>query len=114
MNKTPIAISKNLKGSAIFRALRDRIVNSPSSENKWNPNSLSALNKILIADNGKIENVLSPLDLLQDHNVIYRHACILGMGYVGLTLAMVLADDGFQVTGFDPDPKVISSIKNKI
>ena len=113
MNKTPITVSKNLKGSAIVRALRDRIVNPPNSENKWNPNSLSALNKILIADNGQIENILSPLDLLQDHNVIYRHACILGMGYVGLTLAMVLADDGFQVTGIDPDHKVISSLQQK-
>ena len=113
MNKTPITISKNLKGSAIFRALRSRTVNPPSSKNKRNPNSLSDLNKILITDNGQIENILSPLDLLQDHNVIYRHACILGMGYVGLTLAMVLADDGFQVTGIDPDPKVISSLKEK-
>ena len=69
MNKTPITVSKNLKGSAIVRALRDRIVNPPNSENKWNPNSLSALNKILIADNGQIENILSPLDLLQDHTV---------------------------------------------
>ena len=113
MNKTPVTVPKDLKGSAIIRALRERIANPPNPEQKRNPNSLADLNKILIVDNGKIENILSPLDLLLDHNVVYRHACILGMGYVGLTLAMILADDGFQVTGIDPDPKVISSLQQK-
>ena len=35
------------------------------------------------------------------------------MGYVGLTLAMVLADDGFQVTGVDPDPRVLNALRQK-
>ena len=60
MNKTPVTVSKDLKGSAIVRALRDRIANPPNPDNKRNPNSLAALNKILIADNGQIENILSP------------------------------------------------------
>ena len=113
MNKTPITVSKDLKGSAIVRALRERIANPPDPDNKRNPISLSALNKILIADKGYIEDIFSPLDLLQDHNVVYKHACILGMGYVGLTLAMVLAEDGFQVTGVDPDPKVLDALRRK-
>lgn len=113
MNKTPITVSQNIKGSAIVRALRERIANPPDPDNQRNPANLATLNKILIADNGYIKDVLSPLDLLQDHNVIYRHACILGMGYVGLTLAMVLADDGFQVTGVDHNPKVLDTLRQK-
>lgn len=113
MNKTPVTVSKALKGSAIVRALRERISNPPDPANQRNPKSLGNLGKILIADNGCIEDIISPLDLLQDHNVVYRHACILGMGYVGLTLAMVLADDGFQVTGVDPNSKVLEALRHK-
>ena len=113
MNKTPVTVSKHLRGSAIVRALRERIANPPDPDNQRNPKNLGNLSKILIADNGCIDDVISPLDLLQDHNVVYRHACILGMGYVGLTLAMVLADDGFQVTGVDPNPNVLEALRQR-
>ena len=113
MNTTPVTVPKDLNGSAVVRALRERIANPPDPDNPRNPKNLATLGKILIADNECIEDVISPLDLLQDHNVIYRHVCILGMGYVGLTLAMVLADEGFQVTGVDPNPKVLDTLRKK-
>jgi UDP-N-acetyl-D-mannosaminuronic acid dehydrogenase len=37
--------------------------------------------------------------------------CILGLGYVGLTLSTVLADIGFQVTGVDRDAPLIEGLK---
>jgi UDP-N-acetyl-D-glucosamine dehydrogenase len=36
---------------------------------------------------------------------------ILGLGYVGLPLAVVFAEAGFNVTGVDPDPRKIEAIK---
>lgn len=36
--------------------------------------------------------------------------CILGLGYVGLTLATVLADVGYQVTGIDRDRDIIDGL----
>lgn len=36
---------------------------------------------------------------------------ILGMGYVGLPLAVVFAEAGFHVTGIDPDPRKMAAIK---
>lgn len=35
---------------------------------------------------------------------------VLGMGYVGLPLATVFAEAGFEVTGIDPDPRKIGAI----
>jgi len=35
---------------------------------------------------------------------------VLGMGYVGLPLAVVFAEAGFQVLGIDPDPKKIKAL----
>jgi len=39
---------------------------------------------------------------------------ILGLGYVGLPLAVVFGEAGFQVTGIDPDVRKIDSIKKGI
>ncbi len=35
---------------------------------------------------------------------------ILGLGYVGLPLAVAFAEAGFEVTGIDPDPKKVDSL----
>ena len=39
------------------------------------------------------------------------HVAILGLGYVGLPLAVVFAEAGFTVTGIDPDQRKIDSLK---
>jgi len=36
---------------------------------------------------------------------------ILGLGYVGLPLAVVFAEAGFQVTGIDPDRRKVDTIQ---
>ena len=38
---------------------------------------------------------------------------VLGMGYVGLPLAVVFAQAGFEVIGIDPDESKIEAINNK-
>ena len=43
MNKTPITVSQNIKGSAIVRALRERIANPPDPDNQRNPANLATL-----------------------------------------------------------------------
>jgi len=42
------------------------------------------------------------------------NVCILGLGYVGLTLSVTLADCGVKVTGIDLNKNVINSLKNGI
>ena len=39
---------------------------------------------------------------------------ILGLGYVGLPLAIVFAEAGFKVTGVDPDSRKVDSLKKSI
>lgn len=43
-----------------------------------------------------------------------ENICIIGMGYVGLTLALVLLDDGFVVYGIEKNSKVLKSLKQGI
>lgn len=37
--------------------------------------------------------------------------CIVGMGYVGLTLSVVMAERGFRVTGLETNPKILGRLK---
>ena len=37
--------------------------------------------------------------------------CVLGLGYVGLTLATVLSDVGFVIFGVDKNKQVVDSLK---
>lgn len=38
--------------------------------------------------------------------------CVLGLGYVGLPTASLLADSGFHVAGVDIDPKVVEALRH--
>lgn len=39
------------------------------------------------------------------------HVCIIGLGYVGLTLAVAMADVGFRVTGVEKSPEVLRHLR---
>src|SRR5919205_2608523 len=39
---------------------------------------------------------------------------ILGLGYVGLPLAVVFAEAGFHVTGIDPDPRKVDCLNQGV
>ena len=39
------------------------------------------------------------------------HVCIIGLGYVGLTLAIAMADAGFRVTGVERAPEVLRHLR---
>jgi len=42
--------------------------------------------------------------------MVYDHVCVVGLGYVGLPTAAVLASRGIRVTGVDVNPKTVASI----
>jgi len=46
-------------------------------------------------------------------NIKQKSVAILGLGYVGLTLALVLAEHGFSVTGFDVNRKLLDQLAAK-
>lgn len=69
--------------------------------------------KIIVTDNaGRVVDVVSFWSLLQQSDVKSKRIAVIGLGFVGLTLAVVLADVGFQVIGVEARPEVIESLKN--
>jgi UDP-N-acetyl-D-mannosaminuronic acid dehydrogenase len=45
------------------------------------------------------------------HDYRDGHVCIIGLGYVGLTLAVAMADAGFRVTGVERSPDVLRHLR---
>ena len=49
----------------------------------------------------------------KSNNIRQRSVAILGLGYVGLTLAVILADNGFSVIGLDRNKNLVKKLKEK-
>ena len=113
MKKNPITVEKGLKGADMVRALREKIraESQPGPPGERRPSSVGELSKIIVVEDGRLDDVLSPFELLKEQNAVNKHVVIVGLGYIGLTLAAVLADEGFQVTGIEPDEKVLDSLQ---
>jgi UDP-N-acetyl-D-mannosaminuronic acid dehydrogenase len=70
-------------------------------------------NEILILDQKKkLFNIL-PIQEIRN-NIIYKKICIIGLGHVGLPLAVYIANKNFPIVGYDKDQKKIKTLKNKI
>jgi UDP-N-acetyl-D-mannosaminuronic acid dehydrogenase len=46
------------------------------------------------------------------NNKIYEKVCVIGLGYIGLPTASLLATKGFKVHGLDTNPKAVEAINN--
>jgi UDP-N-acetyl-D-mannosaminuronic acid dehydrogenase len=63
--------------------------------------------KIIFVDSKRRPTrVLNFFDLWQHNVTEHRHVVVVGMGYVGLTLAIVLAELGYRVTGIEHNPAI--------
>ena len=62
--------------------------------------------------NNRMTGLLRFNDFLSSYNIRERSVAIIGLGYVGLTLSVILADNGFSVTGLDKDKELVNKLKN--
>ena len=67
----------------------------------------------IINNKNQVKGLLRLHDVEPFLNIKSREVLILGMGYVGLTLAVILADEGFAVYGFDIKKSLIEVLKQK-
>lgn len=70
------------------------------------------LSKIVLVDEQNRPQRVLPYHRLWEQRVaLHRHIVVLGMGYVGFTLALVLAEQGFFVTGYDVQSDLITRLQ---
>jgi len=65
---------------------------------------------ILVDDEGKFRDLIL-LSEIFDHQIEDRIVAVYGLGFVGLTLASVLANTGLLVVGVDSNPDVIGKLQ---
>jgi UDP-N-acetyl-D-mannosaminuronic acid dehydrogenase len=106
MNNDPIVFESSMSMNDILNEI-------PSQLRLRNRKSELVLNKIIIVDNHNIPvRVYDYHEMLDLRMARHRHVVVLGLGYVGLTLALVMADSGFYVTGVDVNNERIQSLRN--
>lgn len=73
------------------------------------------VNHVIIADGeGRVEDVIDFLDLWKNLHMKYRTVCVVGLGFVGLTLGITIADIGTKVYGYDIKENLVKSINEGI
>ena len=67
--------------------------------------------KILVLDEEhRLVDIVSLLSLWQQADIKSRKIAVLGLGFVGLTLAVILADSGFKVVGIETQQSVVDTL----
>lgn len=105
--KNPICLNHKLSYTEILNLI-------PQELSKRNRKSKKFLSNIILTNNkNKFIKVIAYNELWEQKVATHRHVVVLGLGYVGLTLGLVLSDEGFLVTGVDLDSQKIFKLKNK-
>tara|TARA_B100001939_G_C16940155_1_gene617975 strand:- start:470 stop:2218 length:1749 start_codon:yes stop_codon:yes gene_type:complete len=106
MTKSPIVFSSDLSMSEILERL-------PHELNSRSRRSEKFLDKVVIINDKKNPiKIIGYHELWEQKVAIHRNISIIGMGYVGLTLALVMADSDFKIVGVDADNKKIQQLQN--
>ena len=106
MNDSPILFSDGI-------SYRDILKQIPEELHKRGRRSRRFLGKIIFVDNErKPVRVMNYHHLWEQRVATHRHVVIIGMGYVGLTLALEFAEEGFLVTGVDQSQDVVDLLNS--
>ena len=65
---------------------------------------------LIVNDKNQLVNIVDYFDILQSRNNLVNRVVVFGMGYVGVTLAVSLANRGHQVTGVDVQKSIVNSL----
>jgi UDP-N-acetyl-D-mannosaminuronic acid dehydrogenase len=85
-------------------SLSEIINRIPAALSQRKRKSQQFLNKIVLVDKNRVPTrVLEYHQLWEQKSANHRHLVVVGLGYVGLTMALVMADAGYRVTGVEQD-----------
>jgi nucleotide sugar dehydrogenase len=105
MTPNPITFSVEMSFQEILQRL-------PVELERRGRSSHLFLGKIVMVDGeGRPERVVDYHQLWEQRVATHRHVIVMGLGYVGLTLACVMADSGYKVTGVDLDVDRVDALQ---
>ncbi|MCC6133380.1 MAG: nucleotide sugar dehydrogenase [Acidobacteria bacterium] len=105
MNPDPIAFREGQSFREILRGL-------PSELEKRGRRTRRFLGKIVTVDEARRPvRVIDYHQLWEQRVATHRRVVVVGLGYVGLTLALVMAEEGYSVTGVDADSSRLEALR---
>jgi len=105
MNPKPFLIQGPKNTGAILSLIAEK--------NRLEHRAFGHFDKIVLTDDlGRPLDVLSVYDLWKSSDVRFRQIGVVGLGYVGLTLALTFAELGFNVKGYDINDAVSKSLRS--
>lgn len=103
-NQNPIRFTEGIT----FREILDAL---PVELQKRGRRSKKFLSKIIIVNEAnELVSILDYHQLWEQKVATHRHIVVLGLGYVGLTLAAVMAEVGYLVSGVDTDINKLNTL----
>ncbi|HEY4501850.1 MAG TPA: nucleotide sugar dehydrogenase [Candidatus Paceibacterota bacterium] len=106
MNRDPfVVVGKMQAGEIIRQAIK---------ETREKGRHKGRFDKVVVVDRQRrVIDLVDLYDIWQASDVRLRRVGIVGLGYVGLTLGITLADVGFKVYGFDTNAQVRKMVASK-
>jgi len=106
MTTDPITVKNQASSMQMYEMIMSKLQGSTRMLDK-------AAGRILVTDDeDRVVDVVSLLSLLQSADIKTKKIAVIGLGFVGLTLAVVLADVGFQVVGVELREDVRNSLRD--
>ena len=106
MTKEPITVNTKLSASQMLSEVSEKIKERSAKKKE----SVKIDKLIVVDDSNRVVDVVSFFDVWRRSEVKFRQIVVVGLGFVGLTLAVSLADVGYRVVGVDVSKKVVESL----
>ena len=108
MTRDPIAVTNFTTPMQMYERVVDMLKGSTRMLDR-------GAGKILVVDDERrVVDVISFLNLWLQADVKTRKIAVLGLGFVGLTLAVVMADSGFSVLGVETQEAVVELLRRGV
>ena len=105
MNENPLFFPNDLPYERIINDIPEKLKNRKN-------NSRQFISKIILVNKQNVPTrLISYHELWQKQSVDNKKVTIVGLGYVGLTLSLALADSGLTIHGYDIDNEKVKSLK---
>jgi UDP-N-acetyl-D-mannosaminuronic acid dehydrogenase len=105
MVSDPVTVSADLTPAEILRDMRQAVQDRPRLHDK------KVEKIILIDDEGCVADIVSFYELWYLSQASARTVAVVGLGFVGLTLAVTLAEAGLQVVGVEANPDILATLR---
>jgi UDP-N-acetyl-D-mannosaminuronic acid dehydrogenase len=106
MVSNPITISEKTPDKDIALEVIRQVQLNENHHSEW------VRHVLVVNDKNQLIDVIDYLKILQDRTGSVKRVAVFGMGYVGITLAVSLANRGHQVTGIDIQENIVALLNS--